>query len=253
MADLREYEVLAKTRAFARHVDTAKRIVERAYSLGEFAASSSWGKDSVAMCGLIYEVVGRHQIFHMASPYGLPGYEETVRHFSERCDITTLNAKRTLAEYIEMCRNIGLPHERTRVRQKSVVKDIKRDPGQTYAEENGLNVIALGMRMTEKGPREKMLKAKGPTYRLRSGTWRTNPLAYWTSKDVWSFIVSRGLPYNHRIYDAETHGFTRENIRNTGWLSTDSAENGRISWLKEHFPEQYGHLVAEFPHLRYLV
>ena len=55
---------------------------------------------------------------------------------------------------------------------------------------------------------------------------------------MWAYIVSRGIPYNRRIYDAETHGQTRD-LRNTGWLSTDGAEDGRIAWLAFHFPDEY--------------
>jgi phosphoadenosine phosphosulfate reductase len=30
----------------------------------------------------------------------------------------------------------------------------------------------------------------------RQGLWKANPLATWTERDVWSFIMERGLPYN---------------------------------------------------------
>lgn len=40
-----------------------------------------------------------------------------------------LPASRTLREYIEWCKRIGLPHERTATAQSKVVKEIKRDRG----------------------------------------------------------------------------------------------------------------------------
>lgn len=247
MVDLRQYEVFAKTQAFARHVDTAKRIYSEAASRGSTVISTSLGKDSAALCGIAVELGGRPNAFHMASPYSLPGYEETIAWLEKHCSYTVLPAKRSLEEYIEMCRAIGLPHERSRSTQSSVVSKLKRDPGALFVQEHSYQVLALGMRIAEKGPRAKVLRSKGPTYTKVSGVTVTNPLAYWTNQDVWAFIVSRGLPYNRRIYDAETHGLTRETIRNTGWLSTDGAHRGRLAWLKEHFPEQYRVLSTEFP------
>lgn len=43
------------------------------------------------------------------------------------------------------------------------------------------------------------------------------PLSDWTGADVWAYIASHGVPSNRRIYDAETHGLTRETIH-SGWL-----------------------------------
>ena len=247
MADLREYETWAKTRAFQRRVDTARRIVEQAEAMGPVCYATSWGKDSIAMLGVAIEMGGRPRALHLGSPYGLPGYDDTARHFEALCDVTTLPASRTLPEYIAWCREIGLPHERARSVQGAVVASIKRDRGADWARENGIKVQALGMRIAEGGPRAKVLRARGPVYTLADGSAKACPLAWWTSRDVWAFIASRGLPYNGRLYDAETHGLTRETIRNTGWLSTDGAAEGRVMWLRQHFNEQWRALRAAFP------
>ncbi len=249
---MRAYEVHSTTQAFRRHVDTARRILDESLAKGRMLVSSSWGKDSVAMCGLVVEHVGTTDILHLASPYSLPGYDETVEHFSKVARVHTVQAARSLTEYIELCRDVGLPHERTASDQNRVVGSIKRTPGAKFAEEHGFDVVALGMRIEEKGQRAKVLRYRGPIYQLASGMWRSNPIAYWKPMDVWAFIVSRDLPYNRRIYDSETHDQTRETIRNTGWLSTDGAERGRIAWLREHFPEQYEALRTSFPQVEFL-
>lgn len=247
MNDVRQYLVYAETTKFARHVEAAKRIIQAAASKGKPVVSISWGKDSVAMGALAIDVLGRVAMMHLGSPYELPGYDETRAWFEARADVHVVPASKSLAEYIAWCHEIGLPHERSRSAQRSVVKQIKRDRGAIWCEEHGFDVVLMGLRIAEKGPRALLLRAKGPVYRLVNGTWRGNPLAYWSHQDVWAFILSRGLPYNRRIYDAETHGLTRETIRNTGWLSTDGAEHGRIAWLRHHFPEQWKLLANEFP------
>lgn len=250
--DLRQYEVWATTRAFARHVETARGILRRGADKGPMSVSVSWGKDSLALAHLALDTLGDVPLFHMASPYGLPGYDECKAYFAARATIHTLPASRTLDEYITWCQDIGLPHERERTVHQRVVSEIKRDRGSLWAEEHGILVQALGMRIAEKGPRARVLRKRGPVYQMHDGSWKCCPLAYWSTADVWAYIVSRGIPYNRRIYDAETHGQTRETLRNTGWLSTDGAEDGRIAWLAFHFPDEYETLAEHFPQVRAL-
>lgn len=250
--DLRAYEVLASTRAFARHVETARRVLREAAARGPLAVSVSWGKDSIALAHLALDTLGSVPLFHMASPYALPGYEACRAYFAERATIHELPASRSLAEYIAWCQDIGLPHERERSVHQRVVSEIKRDRGTEWAREHGFVVQALGMRIAEKGPRAQVLRKRGPLYQMTDGSWKCCPLAYWATQEVWAYIVSRGVPYNRRIYDAETHGQTRETIRNTGWLSTDGAEQGRVAWLALHFPDHYTLLAEHFPQVQAL-
>lgn len=247
MSDLREYEVLAKTQAFRRHVDKARSLFERAAEIGPLAVSVSWGKDSIAMLDLAIEVLGPEvRAMNLASPYALPGFEHVRDHFAARCNLTVLESRRSLADFIAWCHEIGLPHERDRSVQKGAVRKMKVGPAERWVAEQGIAVQCLGMRIAEKGPRAKRLKERGPIYQVASGSWRASPLCWWSTKEVWAYLVSRGLPWP-RLYDCETHGFTRERLRNTGWLSTDDAHDGRILWLRAHFPEQYRMLVDAFP------
>lgn len=184
---------------------------------------------------------------HLAS-VDMPGYEATIEHFSSRAEVINIPAPMTLAQYIEFTRSVGLPHERSRSNQSRVVGKFKRTIGHDWAVEHGY-IQALGLRIAEGGERAKVLCSRGPTYAIADGTIKTNPLAYWSARDVWAFIVANELPYNRRIYDAQTHGMTRERLSNTGWLSTNGAGWGRIAWLRAHFPQQYRRLIDEFPHV----
>lgn len=248
MSDLRQYEVWAKTDAFRRRVDRARWWTEVAARTGPMVWSVSWGKDSIAMLDLAIETLGRVPAMNLASPYALPGFEHVRDHFAARCDLTVVPSAKTLTEYIDWCRQVGLPHERERSAQKGVVRKIKTDRAREWISAKGYQVQGLGMRIDEGGPRAKWLKARGPVYQVNDGTWRACPLASWSSSDVWAYLVSRGLPWP-RLYDCETHGFTRETLRNTGWLSTDDAHNGRLAWLRAHFREEYQRLLSEFEHL----
>lgn len=224
-------------------------MLDEAAKVGPVVVCSSWGKDSVALCDLACERWGRATIMHLASPYRLPGWERVAEHFAARANVVEVPAARTLDEYVAWCRDIGLPHERRRAAQARVVGEIKRDRGSEWAREHGFVGQVLGLRVAEHGPRAIVLRQRGPLYQIVDGSWRVCPLMRWQDRDVWAHIASRGLPY-HALYDRETHGQTRESLRNLGWLSTDGAERGRLVWLRAHYPEQYAMLAREFPQVR---
>ncbi len=112
MLDLREFEVWAKTSVHKKRVAKARDTLVRAASAGRLVISTSWGKDSVALCDLAIDTLGPVDLMHMASPYELPGYESIVEHFTARAPIHTVPPRRTLAEYIAWLQVIGLGYER---------------------------------------------------------------------------------------------------------------------------------------------
>jgi phosphoadenosine phosphosulfate reductase len=245
------YRIWSTLKSHQKKVDSAKAILLRAAEKGPMVVSTSWGKDSVVLCDLAIKALGRVPLFHIGGvrETRLPGGEHIEAHFRERTEVHRIDSGMTLQEYMDWLKVVGLPHEREGGQQKRVVKQIKADPGAKWVRENGVKVVALGMRVDERGPRARLLKARGTTYQLANGIWHTNPIAWWSSKDVWAYLVANGLPW-HPLYDCESHGENRETLRNTGWLSTDGADRGRVAWLRQHFPEQYDLLEREFPRVR---
>jgi 3'-phosphoadenosine 5'-phosphosulfate sulfotransferase (PAPS reductase)/FAD synthetase len=247
VADLRRYLVWSKTRVHQRLRDESLEIIQQAASLGKTAVSTSWGKDSVVLCDLAIEALGQGiDLVHLATPYELPGYDDVIAHFAARAHVITVPSSKTLAEYVEWLRDIGLDCERTKLRRAGV--DVKRSRGE--AAMSRYDVRLLGMRTEESKGRRMHVRFHGVTYRHADGHWSSNPLARWTVRDVWAHIMARGLQYNHRIYDAETHGLMREKIRNSGWLTIPGCEDTRVAWLRRHFPEQYRMLAEAFPQVQ---
>jgi len=246
-ADREVYELHARTSAFVRRVAVARSFAREAFTHGGCVISSSWGKDSTALCDLVLDTVGHVPILHLASVYRLPGWERVHEHFAARTDVHVIDPKRTLAETIAWLRDVGLGFERTRSQSK-ISHRAKSDSGAHWCAERGVRVQFLGMRIDEGGPRARVLRSRGAVYARADGSVIACPLARWTSRDVWAWIVSRGLPY-HPLYDCETHGQTRETLRNTGWLTTIDVPDGRLVWLRSHYPEQWRRITAEFPRL----
>ncbi len=246
MPDIRRYEVLAKTVAFQRRLYHAKLEIESATRHHDhWVVSSSWGKDSCALVALIAETVGPgFEAVHLRSPYELPGYEHVLEWFAARCVIHTVETARTLAEYVEWLQAHGLGYERDRA--QGAGKARKVDEMLAWVRERGFGLQFLGMRAAESKARKTCFRVRGLTYPAH-GLVVSNPIGWWSTSDVWAYLVSRGVPW-HRLYDCETHGVTREQIRNAGWLTVVGDQTDwRIPWLRQHFPEQYRELRRLFP------
>lgn len=240
------YLLWAETKAFKRKVDSAKDVILRAANLGRVGFSVSWGKDSTALVGLGYEALGNDcYAFHLASPYRLPGWEIPEEWFLNRLDdrYLSLPYPSSLEEFVSYLQCQGLPHEVSGHHGRAA--DTKRELGDEACALLGCSVRCLGIRADENAIRKLSSRVHGL---IRTGDRPTAwPSAWWTARDVWAFIVSRDLPY-HPMYDCETHGFTRETLRNGGWLTTN--DPGRLPWLRRHYPAQYEQLVEAFPRLR---
>lgn len=245
---LDQYEVWAQLSTFRRRVERARAVLRDAASKGRLGVFTSWGKDSIVCAGLAIEALGRVPLLHLASTYELPGNDETIDWFRARADVVTVPPSRSLDDTIEWLQEIGLNHER----RADPGKAAKIDRGRATAAEHGIEVQVMGLRTDESKGRNASRSTRGLLYRTRSGLWTCTPIADWHARDVWAFIVSRKIPYNRRVYDAETHGMTRETIRNSGWLTTFGACEGRITWLRQHFPNQYRQLETAFPRIALL-
>src|SRR5690606_35979235 len=135
-------------------------------------------------------------------------------------------------DYIDLIREFGLPDiNRTKAQQAKVVQIIKKDNATTWCHENGITGQFLGLRKEESNGRRISLLKRSPIYQMQDGMWKCCPLADWTAKDVWAYIVTRNLPYP-KFYDYDKFGQNREWIRSSSWITTDgAAEKGRLGWL----------------------
>jgi len=243
MTDTRQYAAHARTSAMVRKIDAAKREIERE-ARGRFVVCSSWGKDSCALVALILEAVGSgFQVGHLRSPYELPGCDAVLAWARERMVVHTVESPWSLADYVAWLQTHGLGYER--VSLQSAGKDRKRDALVEWVKEHGYATQLLGMRAEESAGRRACFRFRGLSYDAH-GLRICNPIGWWTAQDVWAYLVSRGVPW-HPLYDCETHGETRETLRNGGWLTVHGCNDARVPWLRRHYPEQYRQLLADFP------
>lgn len=241
--DRRRYLAWSRTRAHWRRVELARDLMRRAASMGRLALFTSWGKDSVAMADLAIRELGHIDLVHMATPYSLPGNEETIAYFGERSNVINVESPKTLEEHVAWLRGLGgLAYARHSSGKGAAVK---RALGSSIANDLGYKVELLGMRAEESRNRDRLFTMRGLIYTRRDGLTVACPIGRWAHDDVWAWIVANDVPYNRRVYDAETDGETRETIRNAGWLSV--RDPGRLVWLRRHFPDQFRMLESAFP------
>lgn len=245
------YRAHARTKAFQRKVDQAHEAIREITAAGTIAVSSSFGKDSIAVASLALDVIESPHIVHLDSSYKLPGWEPVRDYFAQRARVHVIPSKRSLAETIEWLKTVGLGYERETAHATRVTNRAKKDAATLWCDANSISGMLLGLRADESVIRRNLIKKRGLVYQLVGGQWRAHPIGWWSVVDVWALIFSRDLPYP-RLYDCESHGYNRETLRNTGWLTTIDAPDGRIAWLRQWFPAEYRAIVAEFPRLAQL-
>jgi 3'-phosphoadenosine 5'-phosphosulfate sulfotransferase (PAPS reductase)/FAD synthetase len=156
-------------------------------------------------------------------------------------------------DYIELCLKYGLPSiDRTSADHDKVIKIIKKDILDEYAREQGWNCCIWGIRAEETRGRKILLKQRGLLYN-QNGIAKCSPIGWWKGIDVWAAIDALKIPYNP-IYDRIMPPFfTRETIKNSGWLTTDKATKGRLVWLKRYYYNDYIKLLQLFPEVQFYV
>jgi 3'-phosphoadenosine 5'-phosphosulfate sulfotransferase (PAPS reductase)/FAD synthetase len=106
-----------------------------------------------------------------------------------------------------------------------------------HAAAAGLTCRVMGMRAAESRQRAMLVATRGERYSYQDGSAAALPLARWSTRDVWAYIVANGLPWLD-IYDA-----LGPDARN-GLIGRNGERYGRAEYLREHFPEAWRWAVA---------
>lgn len=211
--------------------------------------SCSWGKDSVLTLWLVRQVNESIPVVFMDSGYAFPETYQLRDRLLAEWNIQNYIEIPPNIDYFDLCQIYGLPGiDRTDATQKKVVDLLKKNKANSWAQGHGYDGHFWGLRADESRGRRVLLRKNGLLYQGKTGLWRCSPIGWLSTREVWDIIFEQEIPYSG-IYD-RTQLIPREKIRNSGWLTTDGAADGRIVWLKRHYPELYFRLVAEFPQVK---
>ena len=211
--------------------------------------SCSWGKDSILTLFLTHFIKPNIHVVFMNSGYDLPELYKTRDLLLKKLKIKHYTELSSPIDYISLITKYGMRNiNRSDKQQKKILELIKKNNIDDWAIENGFDGFVWGMRAQESVGRKIYLSKFGPIHRAKNGLVRITPLIWWTTDEVWDAIHELELPYP-KFYDY-TDLLDRNDIRSSGWLTTDGATRGRIVWLKVHYPEQFNELAKRFPEVR---
>lgn len=109
----------------------------------------------------------------------------------------------------------------------------------------------LGLRMEENSKRRLHLKRRGALFFCeRHGVWECNPIAQWTVEDVWTYIMSRNVPYN-AAYDKLAEMGVELKAMRVGPLAQERVLGyGQLVLLKRGWLDLFNRFAEKYPEVR---
>ena len=225
----RQDAVVAQLRAHRRKVDGALHAIERFAASGPFYAGVSWGKDSVCLADLVFQVAPATplvwiRIEPVKNPECLlvrdaflglhPGvvYHEEVVHY----------------EPGETAWTPGFGPEKTRAVTPAHTRGFR-----SAARALSTDRYCSGIRAEEACRRRERMQRHGYE------TARTcAPLGWWTAADVFAHLFAHGLPV-HPAYAYTMRGaWNRDRLRVDALWGPTGQGSGRRAWEAHYYPDE---------------
>lgn len=242
---LLKYYLHAQKSEYKTNIYNAKKQISKAlHSDKLFYVSWSGGKDSTVMLDMILRFDPDIPVLHITNDYMLPDVAQFINDYAQKRSLKITEIKAPI-DYLDLCREYGLPHMRDKATQKRAIAKIKKNPAVDWETENGFTGCFWGLRIQESKGRAICIRRWRDGVPTKHGVLKVSPIGHLTIMDIWAYIFANNIPYPS-CYDCENYGYTRETIRNSGWLSTDGETRGRLSWLKHNYPIYYQKLKQEF-------
>lgn len=106
----------------------------------------------------------------------------------------------------------------------------------------------IGMRKAESRDRARLVVMRSEIYFADTRQmWTCLPVAQWTAKQVWGYIVQNDIIWNE-LYDIDPRG--REKARNGAMFGTRGDTGlGRMSMMRRMYPALWNEFLQEFPEI----
>lgn len=223
-----ECQLYSKQPAFRQKLKFAQSMVGKFLSGNKAYVAFSGGKDSTVVLDL-----ARHKDKNILAVFGddewiLP---ETARIIKKTSNVLKVKSSGKHTEWFESYKDSG-------------VKDIPK-----YMKKLGYNACLLGLRADENAYRKKYLKLYGLVYASKRQK-QCNPLAWWTVRDIWAYIFSKGIAYNnaYKILTQLNVEFHRQRI---GPFANEKVlQYGQLSILRRGWPALFAKFADKYPEAR---
>jgi phosphoadenosine phosphosulfate reductase len=251
-----QHQLHARLPAFQRKVDRAHAIIRQAFSCEghPFYCAFSGGIDSTVLLHLLYQYPWQVPVRFSDDGYDFPETLQFLKDTEERYGFR-LHRVRNLNSWRLWCEEMGrsdLADNPDRAWGNPGPWDSVRT-SKMHEEWQEYGGVFLGLLASESRSRGYVLRdGWKPLYQVKSehGMWHCSPLAHFTKQDIWSYVVSRELPYNP-VYDKLAALGVPLAVRRVAPLTCfRTMQYGSVSTLKSGWPELFNHLAATFPKVR---
>lgn len=249
------YRLHAGLRSHQRKIDRSHDIVRGALCdvAGAWGIGVSGGKDSVVLAHLAVQAGWRGPLFHYWSDEipeensalvvalgGQLGCPVICERITGDFDLFAALGRLLIVAESAEDRAIIRAHDR---RYRAEIE--------SHVQRHGLAGLFWGLRREESRARAITISRNGTLYRARNRQeWTCHPLAYWSSRDVWAYLVRHDLPWLS-VYDrADDRERERSETTFQFGLSGGLWAQGQGARLRESDPALWARLCARFPDLR---
>lgn len=187
----------AATGFFRHRLKRAVEIAEEGARGRKLFCALSGGKDGVALAGVLVSAGLREiQCVHCHTPLNTPGMEETAIACAERLELELeiIEPDRDAFEILDsLPKDISIFDERNNLELRKAIASGNMLVAYQY--ERGFAGAFSGMRAEESHGRAMNRALRGHTYQLKiDGSWMCCPIADWSARDVFAWLVHRDLP-----------------------------------------------------------
>lgn len=231
-------------------IKQAKEIILEALSLDiQWCVNVSFGKDSLVLLDIFLDLNPDITVLFVnrGLEAELPETPLLIEALQKRrpFNLVEVYPKVTIMSLYEQLG--GIPGLTTHDPDSIIRKVTLSEPADEWMKRNDIGGYFMGRRAQEnEKTRGKHLRIRGPLYQKKDELWTCDPLAWWTAKDIWAYIVQKNLPY-HPAYDLEDN---REQARMSSWAGMAGVRYGRWKFLQKHYPELWNYFTARFPEAR---
>lgn len=244
------YLAHAQTAAHRRKIAQARDLIA---AHPDFAVSVSWGKDSMVLLHLAATVLPQVQAVNIRY---LHWADRLADHDRVR-DETLCREDLQGVRYREIdCPGMWQVYERFGVHGleskegAAALRWFNQQFNAAFEQADCAGHI-VGMRADESTRRKRLIKTRGQYYERADGRKMLLPLAWWSGRDVWAYLVAHDLPAM-RIYDfaVQHRDRTRSDIAVGDADSMTLARYGEFQAWQDCYPAEFNAYCDRWPCLR---
>lgn len=237
----------ARTTAYQRAVDGARRTASEALAkVSNPMVAWSGGKDSTALTHLLRVGLGADVLaVSEKDDLDYPGEEAYVGGLAAAWGQRVQVVRPSVSPMTWLLERRGTLSAGEDMHSRSAGLSKACFYGVMERANEGHGLVLWGLRAEESGRRANLLRAKGATYQLKSGQWRSTPLAWWTGADVFTYLQANGvepLPVYLCCGWLPEHKAKPWLIRKSWWIPGAHAKHGQVAWLSRYWPSLYAKL-----------